>query len=99
MDVIIIPLLQLAQLAIQIYVWIIIAEVVMSWLVAFGVANTGNPVVYRIGSTLHRLTEPVLGRIRRVMPDLGGIDLSPLVAIFGLYFLELMLARLMFNIA
>jgi YggT family protein len=68
--------------------WIIIIMVVMSWLMAFNVLNNSNNVVRQINYTLHRLTEPILGPIRRIMPDLGGIDLSPLVLLLGLMFLQ-----------
>ena len=71
--------------------WIIIIMVVMSWLIAFNVLNNSNHVVRQINYTLHRLTEPLLGPIRRVMPDLGGIDLSPLVLLLGLMFLQRLL--------
>lgn len=73
---------------IQLYVWVIIIQAVLSWLVAFGVVNTQNRFVYTVGDVLNRLTEPALRPIRRVMPDLGGIDISPVVLILGLYFLQ-----------
>jgi YggT family protein len=71
--------------------WIIIIMVVMSWLIAFNVLNNSNNIVRQINYTLHRLTEPMLGPIRRFMPDLGGIDLSPLVLLLGLMFLQRLL--------
>lgn len=73
---------------IQLYVWVIIIQAVLSWLVAFGVVNTQNRFVYTVGDVLNRLTEPALRPIRRVLPDLGGIDISPVVLILGLYFLQ-----------
>lgn len=73
---------------IQLYVWVIIIQAVLSWLVAFGVVNTQNRFVYTVGDMLNRLTEPALRPIRRVLPDLGGIDISPVVLILGLYFLQ-----------
>lgn len=73
---------------IQLYVWVIIIQAVLSWLVAFGVVNTQNRFVYTVGDVLNRLTEPALRPIRRVLPDLGGIDVSPVVLILGLYFLQ-----------
>ena len=82
------PILELILLLINIYFWIIIAMVVMSWLIAFNIVNPTNSIVRQISYALFRLTEPVLKPIRRRMPDLGGIDLSPMVLLIGLWFLE-----------
>ncbi len=82
------PVLWLILTVIDIYVWIIIIGVILSWLVAFNVINTSNRFVYMVGDMTHRLTEPALGPIRRFMPNLNGIDLSPLVLILGLVFLK-----------
>ena len=76
---------------IWLYTWILIAQVVMSWLVAFNVVNARQPFVRQVGMTLWRLTEPVLGPIRRFLPNLGGLDLSPIVAILALGFLRIFL--------
>lgn len=76
---------------IGLYMWVIIAQVVVSWLIAFSVINTHNRFVYMIVDVLYRLTEPVLGRIRRVLPSMGGLDLSPVVAILALMFLRILL--------
>ena len=73
------PILWLVHTVIDIYFWIILAMVVMSWLIAFGIINRSNPYVRQIGYALDRLTEPLLRPIRRVLPDLGGIDISPIV--------------------
>lgn len=81
-------LLTLISQLIEFYIWIIIASAVLSWLVAFDVVNMRNRFVYLIGDALNRLTEPAYRRIRHFMPDLGGIDLSPIVLIFGLMFLR-----------
>ncbi len=72
----------------QIYVWVIIASAVLSWLIAFNVVNTQNRFVYMVADTLRRLTEPVLAPIRRIMPDLGGIDVSPVILILLLFFAQ-----------
>lgn len=82
------PFIQLILLILDIYFWIIIAMVVMSWLVAFNVVNPSNGIVRQIRYALHRLTEPLLGPIRRVLPDLGGIDISPVVLLIGLWFVQ-----------
>lgn len=80
--------LWLIDTVIMLYVYVLIASAVLSWLVTFNIVNTRNPVVAMIGETLYRLTEPALRPIRRYMPNLGGIDLSPLVLILGLLFLR-----------
>lgn len=83
-----VPLLQFAHYLIQLYIYVIFASVVMSWLVAFGVINNGNNIVYSLQKLLYALTEPVLGPIRNALPDLGGIDVSPIVALLGCFFLQ-----------
>ena len=82
-------LLFLFNAAIEIYTWILIASVILSWLVSFNVVNTNNQVVYTIGSFIHRITEPVLRPIRNFLPSLGGLDLSPLVLLLLLNFLKI----------
>lgn len=76
-----------------IFTWLLIASAVLSWLVAFNVVNTRNRVVYSIGDFLYRVTEPLLAPIRRVMPNLGGIDLSPVVLILLIFFVRNLLAE------
>ena len=80
-------LLTLISQLIEFYIWIVIASAVLSWLVAFDVINMRR-FVFMIGDALNRLTEPVYARIRRFLPDMGGLDLSPLIVIFGLIFLR-----------
>jgi len=99
MSVILGPLLQVLFIAVDIYMWIIIIGVIMSWLVNFNVINTQNRFVYMVGDFCHRATEPLLGRIRGVLPNLGGIDLAPMVLILGLIFLKGVLQNLLFQIA
>ena len=67
------------DLALQLYIWIVIAMAIFSWLVAFNVVNTRNPVVAMIGDFLYRITEPALRPIRNLLPNLGGIDISPVI--------------------
>lgn len=74
--------------AISLYWWVIIASAVFSWLHAFNVVNTRNTVVAMIGDVLYRLTEPALRPIRRFLPDLGGIDISPVILLLALVFIE-----------
>ena len=80
--------LSLVSTVISIYVWLLIAQAVLSWLVAFGIVNRYNRVVATIGDFLWRVTEPLLRPIRRVLPDLGGIDISPVILILLLWFLR-----------
>ena len=83
-----IPLIQFVVMVVDLYIWVIIGSAVLSWLVAFGVVNTNNRFVYTLGDILHRLTEPAMRPIRQFVPDLGGIDLSPVILILGLIFLK-----------
>jgi YggT family protein len=80
--------LTLVSTVISIYVWLLIAQAVLSWLVAFGIVNRYNRVVATIGDFLWRITEPLLRPIRRVLPNLGGIDISPVILILLLWFLR-----------
>lgn len=80
--------LHLVNTLITIYIWLLIAQAVLSWLVAFGVVNRYNRAVATIGDFLWRVTEPLLRPIRRVLPDLGGIDISPVILILLLWFLR-----------
>jgi YggT family protein len=82
------PLLNLISTVIQIYIWLLIASAILSWLVAFNVVNTRNPVVTMIADVLYRLTEPVLAPIRRILPNFGGLDISPVVVILLLIFIN-----------
>ena len=82
------PLLLLIDKVLEIYSYIIIAAAIMSWLVAFGVINTYNRAVAQIGEVLYRLTEPALRPIRRLLPDLGGIDISPIILLLLLWLIE-----------
>ncbi len=88
MDVILGPFLRVVLIAIDLYMWVVVIGVVLSWLVAFNVINTSNKFVYMIGDFCHRATEPILGPIRRRLPNLGGLDISPLVVILGLIYIE-----------
>ncbi|TIP34385.1 MAG: YggT family protein [Mesorhizobium sp.] len=74
--------------ALFIYRWIVIAAAIFSWLYAFNVVNSRNQFVSSVGNALYQMTEPVFRPIRRFMPDLGGVDISPLVVLVILFFLE-----------
>ena len=81
-------LLSFVDKLIGLYIGIIVAQAILSWLMAFNVVNTRNKFVYAVGNALYVLTEPLLRRIRRFLPATGGVDFSPLVAIVGLWFLQ-----------
>ena len=81
-------LLILIDSIITIYIWLIVASAILSWLVAFNVVNSQNRIVNAIGDTLYRLTEPALRPIRNILPNLGGIDVSPVVLILLLIFIR-----------
>ena len=72
---------------------VILIHFIMSWLISFGVLNLHQPIVAQIWSGLNRLLEPIYGPIRRIMPQMSGIDLSPLVALLGIYALEIILSN------
>ena len=76
---------------IDIAIILLIAQVILSWLVAFNVVNTRNPFVNSVGRFLYQITEPVLRPIRRIIPSFGGIDISPLVAALLLGFLRILI--------
>lgn len=76
----------------------IFAYFIMSWLIAFGVLNVHQPIVGQIWSTLSRLLEPIFAPVRRILPDLGGIDLSPVAVLFGIFAIERILAAVVFGV-
>ncbi|MFN7103255.1 MAG: YggT family protein [Pseudorhizobium sp.] len=84
-------LFQTIDLALNLYTWVLIASAIFSWLYAFNVINSSNQFVGAIGSFLYNVTEPVLRPIRRVMPNLGGIDLSPVIVLLIIFFLRSLL--------
>jgi YggT family protein len=80
------------DLALEIYIWILIAAAVFSWLIAFNVVNVRNSIVSSIGDFLFRITEPALRPIRNFMPSLGGIDISPVILILIIIFIRYCIA-------
>jgi len=76
---------------IDIYTWIVIASAIMSWLVAFGVVNTRNQFIRWVVDFLYRITEPALRPQRRILPNLGGIDISPVILLLALFFIRSLL--------
>ena len=73
---------------ITIYLWIIIINAMLSWLVAFNILNTQNRFVFSVLDTTYKLTDPILNKIRRFVPTFGSIDISPIILILGLMFLR-----------
>ena len=82
------PISDLILVVLELYTWVVIISAIMSWLVAFNVVNTSNRLVYTIGEFLYRLTEPALRPIRRQLPMIGGVDISPIILLLILYFLK-----------
>jgi YggT family protein len=80
--------LHLLNTVITIFIWLLIAQAILSWLLAFGVVNRYNRVVAAASDFLYRITEPALRPIRSFIPNLGGIDISPVILILLLYFLR-----------
>jgi YggT family protein len=81
-------LLELVLVILQIAQYLLFAAVIFSWLVTLDVVNRRNKVVWQIGDFLYRITEPVLRPLRRVLPNLGGLDLSPLVALLIIWVIQ-----------
>ena len=82
------PFINLVNTVITLFIWVLVISAVLSWLVAFQVVNTRNRFVNTIGELTYRLTEPALRPIRRMLPNLGGIDISPVILILLLVFLR-----------
>ena len=78
--------LVLVDFILELYVWLLVIWVVLSWLVSFDVINTRNRFVYLVSDFLYRFTEPALRPIRRVVPNIGGLDISPFILILGIWF-------------
>lgn len=81
----------------QIYTFVIILQVIMSWLIAFGVINTQNPQAARLVDGLDKVTEPVMAPVRRYVPPIGGIDITPIIVIFGIMLVKELVARVFFG--
>ncbi len=94
MNIILIPLFDVLHTIIHLYTLILFVAIIVHWLIAFGVINTGNSFVDGLNRILTKLTEPVLRPIRQVLPDLGGIDISPIIVFLGLQLLNGVLVQL-----
>ncbi len=93
------PLIQVLLIALELYMYLVVISVILSWLVAFKVVNTSNRMVYMIGDFLYRITDPALRPIRRILPNLGGMDISPVVLILALYFAREVLGNILVSLA
>ena len=83
-----VPLIGFIALVIDLFIWVVIASAILSWLIAFNVVNTSNRFVYSVADMLYRITEPALRPIRSILPNLGGIDISPVILILLLLFIR-----------
>ena len=92
-------LLDVILLALNLYTWLIIAAAILSWLVAFGVVNTRNDFVRSIGRFLEAVTEPALRPIRSFLPNLGGIDVSPIILLLLIFFIERVIIYYIYPVA
>ncbi len=92
-------LLNVILLALQLYTYLIVASAILSWLVAFNVVNTRNDVVRSIWTFLDAVTEPALRPIRRILPNLGGIDISPVILILLIIFIQKLIVDYLMPIA
>ena len=96
-----IAIFYLALQILKLYSYVVIANVVVSWLVAFNVLNTSNRFVYSILDFTYRLTDPILNKIRRFLPNLGAFDISPIILLLLIWFIEMCmkiyLAPILFN--
>jgi YggT family protein len=81
-------ILEIILLVLDLYVYLLIGSAILSWLVAFNVVNTRNPLVAGIAEFLYRITEPLLAPIRSFMPNFGGLDISPIILILIIYLIQ-----------
>ncbi len=94
MDVILFPFLKILLMLIDLYQWALIIYAILSWLTVFNVINTRNQFVYMLGDILSRAIEPALRPIRRLVPTLGGLDLSFLILYMTLYFTQMVIVQI-----
>ena len=84
--------LDIISIVLDLYIWLLIASAILSWLIAFNVVNTRNQFVAAVAEFLYRITEPVLAPIRRKLPSLGGLDISPIIVILIVLFIQRVIA-------
>ncbi|MEM9469680.1 MAG: YggT family protein [Pseudomonadota bacterium] len=88
---------KLLLLALDIFFWIIIIQVALSWLIVFNVVNVSNPQAKNFVDLLHKITDPVFRPLRRFIPPIGGIDITPIIVIFGIYLLQSLVHSIFFS--
>lgn len=93
-----IALVGIINLVLDLYIWVLIIGAVLSWLIAFDVINTRNRFVYTVGDFCNRLTEPALRRIRRFVSPINGIDISPIILILFIMFIQYFLRSLLMQL-
>jgi YggT family protein len=81
-------ILDIVLIVLDLYVWLLIASAILSWLIAFNVVNTRNQFVASVAEFLYRITEPALAPIRRMLPSFGGLDISPIILILIILFIQ-----------
>jgi YggT family protein len=86
-------LFQILMMLLSVAQTIVIVHIILSWLISFGVLNLGQPIVAQIWDGLNRLLEPVYGPIRRALPQMGGLDLAPLIVILGIFVIRTVLVN------
>ena len=99
MNTILIPVLQVLSVALDLYNWVVIIWVVLSWLVQFNVINSHNQFVRTVGRSLDQIVEPVLRRIRRVVPMFGNLDISPIILFLLILLVQLIIGRIIIQLA
>jgi YggT family protein len=99
MNTILIPVLQVVSVALDLYKWVVIIWVILSWLVAFNVINSRNQFVSTIGRALDQLVEPAVRRIRRHVPSFGNVDISAVILFLIILLIQLIIGRLIIGLA
>jgi YggT family protein len=99
MQTLLIPFLKVLWEILRLYSWVVIIWVIMTWLVQFNVINSRNEIVRVIGTTLNQLVDPVLRRIRRFLPMVGALDLSPIALLLLIWLIQMLLEQFMFLLA
>ncbi len=96
--VVIDALLQVSYVALDIFKWMLIISIILGWLIHFGVVNAYQPFVQSVGRFLHAVTEPALRPIRRFIPAVGGMDISPIVLFLVIMFLQRLIINILYNV-
>jgi len=91
-------LLDIVLIVLDLYIWLLIASAILSWLIAFNVVNTRNQFVSAVAEFLYRITEPVLAPIRSFLPNLGGLDISPIILILVIEFVRMEIGQLGYHL-